>query len=151
MNKAIFTLVIAIPAFAFLSCNESSKSREASAEPATALDSTVSDRHNSSNSMDFDGLYKGTLPCADCEGIETEIVLGKDKSYVKRTIYLGKNSKVIEEKGFYTWNSEGNTIILFGLKDTPNLYFVGENKLIQLDMKGNKITGKLADKYVLHK
>jgi copper homeostasis protein (lipoprotein) len=70
-------------------------------------------------------------------------------SYVKQTSYLGKDGKVIEEKGFYTRNSEGNTITLNGIENAPNQYFVGVNKLIQLDMNGKRIAGNMADKYIL--
>jgi NlpE N-terminal domain len=45
----------------------------------------------------------------------------------------------------------GSIITLTGIKNKPNEYFVGENKLIQLDIDGNKITGSLADKYILKK
>ena len=34
--------------------------------------------HNSQNSLDWEGVYKGILPCADCDGIETEIVINSD-------------------------------------------------------------------------
>ena len=37
------------------------------------------DMHNAENSLDIAGVYKGVLPCADCEGIETTIVLKDDK------------------------------------------------------------------------
>jgi uncharacterized lipoprotein NlpE involved in copper resistance len=37
------------------------------------------------------------------------------------------------------------------VKDSPNRYLVGENTLTQLDMEGNKITGNMADQYVLKK
>lgn len=134
-----------------MSCNQSSKSPDIAAKPGIKSDSAISYRHNSSNSLDVEGLYKGTLPCADCEGIETEIVLDKDMSFVKRTVYLGKDGKVFEEKGLYSWNTEGNIIILAGIKNAPNQYFAGENKLIQLDMAGNRITGNLAGNYILYK
>jgi len=150
MKNSIITAGIGL-CILFFGCNQASKTPQVASKPEIAMDSVIPDGHNSSNSLDVDGLYKGTLPCADCEGIETQIELGKDKSFVKRTIYLGKDGKVFEEKGSYTWNSEGNTITLTGIKSGPGQYFVGENKLIQLDMDGNRITGKLADKYVLRK
>ena len=31
--------------------------------------SVVIDDHNSQNSLDWSGTYKGIIPCADCEGI----------------------------------------------------------------------------------
>lgn len=112
--------------------------------PATTAD-------NSMNSLDWDGMYKGVTPCADCEGIETSLTLNKDNSYVLTTKYLGKSTKTNETKGTFSWNAEGNTIILSTITDGPNQFFVGENQLTQLDMSGKKITGTLAEKYILRK
>jgi uncharacterized lipoprotein NlpE involved in copper resistance len=151
MRKIFLTAGFALSLFIMVSCHDSPKTKPIITEKASTVDSTISDGHNSSNSLDVDGEYKGTLPCADCEGIDTKIILAKDQAYVKQIKYLGKDGKVFEEKGFYTWNSDGNTITLTGVKNAPNQYFVGENKLIQLDMDGNRIIGNLSDKYVLHK
>jgi uncharacterized lipoprotein NlpE involved in copper resistance len=150
MRKSISVVTIGL-SMLLLGCKQASKTIVVASKPETAIDSDITDGHNSSNSLDVDGVYKGTLPCADCGGIETEIVLGKDNSFVKRTIYQGKDGKVFEEKGSYAWNSEGNTITLSGIKSGPHQYFVGENTLIQLNMDGKRITGNLADKYVLRK
>lgn len=110
------------------------------------------DMHNAKIALDFAGTYKGTLPCADCAGIETEIEISSDQSFVRKTRYLGKNGQtVFEEKGTYKWNDAGNTIIFNEVKDAPDQYFVGENVLIQLDLSGNRITGSLAEMYVLKK
>lgn len=106
---------------------------------------------NSMNSLDWDGMYKGVTPCADCEGIETSLTLSKDNSYVLTTKYLGKSTKMNEMKGTFTWNTEGNTITLSAITDGPNQFFVGENQLTQLDMSGKKITGPLAEKHILIK
>ena len=115
------------------------------------IDSINASPHNSFNSLNWNGTYKGELPCADCEGIKTEITLYTDKTFLIKVNYLGKDEKVLEEKGGFLWNSEGNTITLSGLKNKPNQYFIAENILLQLDMSGNKITGNLADKYILLK
>ena len=151
MIKIFLTLGIGLSLFIMVSCMDSPNTQPILTEQVTTVDSTISDGHNSSNSLDVAGEYKGTLPCADCEGIDIKITLTKDKSYVKQTKYLGKDGRVFEEKGYYTWNSDGNTITLSGIKNAPNQYFVGENELIQLDMQRNQIIGDLADKYVLRK
>jgi len=110
-----------------------------------------SDDHNAQNSLDYMGVYKGILPCADCEGIETIVELESGNSYVKKIIYLGKaDQKIHESSGFFSWNNAGNTITIEG-EAPPNQYFVGENQLIHLDMSGNRITGPLAEKYRLIK
>ena len=97
-------------------------------------------------------MYKGIVPCADCEGIETILNLRDESNFVLTTHYLGKkDSKINVLKGTYTWNKEGNTVVLSGIENGPSQYFVSENYLTQLDLEGNKITGDLASKYVLEK
>ena len=115
----------------------------------TQDEQSAADIHNASISLDYEGTYIGELPAADGMGMSVSITLGKD-TYVKKTEYIGKEG-VFEDKGNYTWNDKGNTVILDGITDAPSQYFVGENQLIQLDMDGNRITGELADKYILTK
>jgi uncharacterized lipoprotein NlpE involved in copper resistance len=110
----------------------------------------VADEHNSQNSLDYAGTYIGKLPTAGGEGMIVTIELG-DSTFVRKTEYAGKEDKSLEEKGKYSWSTEGSTIILEAGKDSPNQYLVGENILIQLDMEGNKITGDMADLYILKK
>ena len=119
----------------------------------TIMDSAGADNaHTANNSLDWKGLYKGVLPCADCEGIETSIILNADNTYLLQTKYLGKgDAPAVEKTGSFTWNAAGNTVIFANIENAPNQYFVAENKLIQLDMAGNKIEGKLATKYFLAK
>jgi copper homeostasis protein (lipoprotein) len=106
---------------------------------------------NSMVSLDWNGTYTGTLPCADCEGIETRLTLNLDKTFILKTKYLGQRDSFQEKTGIFTWNTAGNTIILQGISNAPYQYLVGENVLFQLDMSGKKITGNLADKYQLKK
>jgi len=110
----------------------------------------TADEHNAKTSLDYKGTYKGEIPAADASGIIVSVSLS-DSTYVKTMKYVGKGDKTFEDKGKYSWNAEGNTITLHGLKGEPDKYFVGENTLTMLDMDGNKITGDLADKYILKK
>ena len=112
----------------------------------------MNSKDNASTSLDYFGTYYGVLPCADCGGVETTLQLTADKKYVLTTKYLGKeNATPAEKKGTYAWNKEGNTVILSGIKNAPSKYFVGENYVMQLDMKGQEIKGDFADKYILQK
>lgn len=133
----------------FFACNQTSSTQKNVEDNASSTPAPVPD--NSSNSLDWSGSYKGIVPCADCEGIETEILLNTDKTYILRIIYKGKDKSAHEARGSFTWNEAGNTITLEGLQNQATQYFVGENTLTQLDMSGNKITGDLASKYVLQK
>lgn len=114
-------------------------------------DVNIADNHNAQNSLDWFGTYKGKLPCADCEGIETIIELLENAKWTKTVHYLGKNNdNTFFSEGVFEWNESGNTITLLN-EPKPNQYFVGENYLIHLDVNGNKITGKLESKYLLKK
>ena len=149
----------AIALFFLASCQpgaaKESKDSTSTATDSTAMvgDSSAADKaHTTQNSLDWSGMYKGVLPCADCEGIETVLLLNADNTYLLQTKYLNKgDAPAIEKTGGFTWNTEGNTVILSGIENAPNQYFVAENKIIQLDMAGQKIEGKLAEKYVLVK
>ncbi|WP_206106091.1 copper resistance protein NlpE [Olivibacter sp. XZL3] len=140
------------------SCNDGVRQTDKSemadtTEEYVPIDATsdTADMHNAQNSLDIAGIYTGVLPCADCEGIRTEITLKDDSTYVRKSTYLGKGDGTPqEEEGKYSW-LDGSTIELRGIKDGPRNYFVGENTLTQLDMSGNKITGELAEKYMLQK
>jgi copper homeostasis protein (lipoprotein) len=116
-------------------------------KPASKTISPAAKPDNSMTSLDWNGTYYGILPCADCEGIETVIQLNKDKTYYLKRKYLGKSTDIHEISGKFSWNSNGNKISLEGI--SPGTYLVNENRLIFLDINGNRITGDLAAKYVL--
>lgn len=118
--------------------------------PELTEETVADDAHSSRNSLDWWGRYFGVLPCADCEGIETVIVLNRDNTYVLRSVYLGKGDDTpFETSGEFVWNDAGSIMILQGLQNRPNRYIVGEGSLRQLDMAGQRIAGRLADRYVL--
>lgn len=99
-------------------------------------------------------LYAGTLPCADCAGIQTELSLKSDSSWSMHIIYdkrpaKGPGSNELNEEG--KWMMHGDTVHLMGRKDAPSKYIKTDSSLIQLDMQGKRIEGKLASKYVLKK
>jgi copper homeostasis protein (lipoprotein) len=108
--------------------------------------------HTSQNVLDWDGVYRGVLPCADCEGIQTTVELKKDLSFKTKTIYLGKSDSVYEANGKISWNEKGNAITLTPSdKGEATQYFVGEGVLTQLDKQGNKIKSDNATRYLLSK
>jgi len=109
--------------------------------------------NNSRNTLDWNGVYTGILPCADCEGLQTKIRLNKDFTYESETKYLGKSEETIKVTGRFRWDKKGNTITLANLNQetSASQYAVGENRLTQLDLKGEIITGDLASLYILNK
>ena len=129
---------------------QKNQEEQASVNEFSEIAQNVKDEHNAKNSLDYEGTYTGKVPTASGEGMIVSITLSEN-TYVKNTEYVNKKDSKSEEKGAYTWNAEGNTIILDGVKDAPNKYFVGENTLTQLDMEGNRITGDMAELYILKK
>jgi heat shock protein HslJ len=117
---------------------------------APSVTSSAHDRdlaHTARNSLDWAGAYRGVLPCADCPGIDTVVMLASDGTYSAQSKYLDKGSEVFSEHGTLIWNSEGNTISLEGRE--PAKYFVGENRLTRLALDGSRITGPNAGSYLL--
>lgn len=102
-------------------------------------------------SVSYDGTYVGTLPCADCSGIYTEIVLNGNK-YKMKEVYQGKGNEganTFTEEGKYAWDDEHKIITLNG--DDSERYEVGDNVLYALDMDGKRISGDLSNMFILHK
>ena len=137
---AIVTLIAA--AFSLTGCFS---------KAAAPMANRTATQHTSENSLDWYGSYAGVVPCADCAGIETFITINKDLSYQLRTRYLGKDDRIFERQGIFVWEENGNVIYLKGLSEGPNRYHVGENLLFQLDKQGKRITGDLAENYILRK
>lgn len=143
--------------------NESSTSKEASVKwtlikeiSAKKITETITPNSeypedSSRNSLDWNGTYEGILPCADCEGIKTSITLNSDNTFSKVETYLTyKQEKANEIKGVFNWNPQG-TIVSLVFENTFQQYQVGENQLFHLDNDGNRISGNLAEKYILKK
>ena len=106
--------------------------------------------HNSRNSLDWAGVYAGIIPAASGPGINVAITLREDLTYLLQYQYIGRQGGGFTLAGTFKWNEDGNSITL-DAQNLPPHYRVGENRLIQLDMDGELITGELADSYVLIK
>lgn len=152
MKTKFYPLLLAL---LILNCkNKTDKEINKTTETTTTKDNdyTVAIKaHNSKNSLDYHGIYKGTIPCADCEGIKTAITLAKDGRYLRTIQYLGKETGGTESSGTYSWNSKGSVIKIVFTSGETQLYQVGENVLFHLDRDGNKIASNLADRYKLLK
>jgi len=131
----IFVPMVVLVVMGLCSCNKTS-------EPV--------DIHNSRISLDWEGVYTGTIPSASGSGINVRMQLNKDNTYELTYDYIDKPENGFTSTGNFKWDDTGNTIKT-DIADAPSYYKVAQNKLIQLDMEGNLITGDLADNYVLMK
>lgn len=98
--------------------------------------------------------YTATLPCPDCQGIQTTINLMGDYSYQKLSSHLGKKGKIAGETFDETgrWMLRGrDTVQLMDVTDGPNKYLKTDSSLVQLDLNGARIAGPQAAQYEFKK
>lgn len=152
MKKIALSLVIA--STILVGCKNEEKKDVNTNDPMDEMVSDVVDDHNSQNALDWAGVYEGTTPCADCEGIKTVLELNDDNTYILSQTYLGKpdadNEFKNETKGTFTWNDAGSNITLKD-GDRGMQLKVGENQLMMLDSDGNMVEGNMSDLYILKK
>jgi heat shock protein HslJ len=82
----------------------------------TPLKETVSmpadPAHSSRNSLDWAATYVGTLPCADCPGIQIRLRLNRDESYELSTHNIDRDQAPSQVRGRFSWQANGNAITL---------------------------------------
>jgi len=94
------------------------------------------------------GTYAGTLPCADCPGIDETLVLSADGGFVLTDTYRERPGSANVVQGSWSLEDGGTRIRLDpGSKDaTDKLYEVDGDGLRILDGDGKRLGGKLPDR-----
>ncbi len=77
----------------------------------------------------LEGIYKGTLPCADCAGIESRLILNRDKTFIYENTYIDKVDGCFTDRGSYTVKEN---IVTIQRNNTPIYFLIEENSLIFL-------------------
>lgn len=94
--------------------------------------------------------FEGILPCADCMGIKTNLILNDDSlSYFLTETYMGKNNpdSVFLRSGSFTRmtapDSVSTILQLSAAKESPPLFYkvIGDSVLKKLDTQGQEILG----------
>ena len=145
MKKSFFVMAAAATMFAMglVSCGnkQNTENQEATtdtvvvAEPAPAP---------------ISGTFEGTLPCADCSGIKTELVISEDGKFKLTETYMAKKEKQFVSEGEIV-RGEGGRFSLTDKDGTVRQYELADNTIAVLDAEGKKAEGELADKYILTK
>jgi copper homeostasis protein (lipoprotein) len=120
-----------------------------SCTPSSDSEITHPDMHTSSVSLDWQGMYQGVVPCANCDGIQTSLTLKNDMQYVLYRVYLGESDSMFTSTGSFEWDETGNVVVLTGIDDGSSRYKVVEGAIVQLDIEGKEITGNIASNYRL--
>ena len=108
-----------------------------------------SSKINESFPLGWEGRYAGILPAADCPGINVQITLHSDQTFSLVYDYIDREV-FFTETGAFELDEDGNVIILKASK-YPSYYRLEKDRLRQLDILGNEITGNLAEMFVLKK
>lgn len=95
------------------------------------------------------GTYTGTLPGADCPGIETTLTLSEDSTFHLRLVYIDRETSFEEEGRFF---QENDTLLAVQSENGHRQYYrIEQGSLRHLDGDKNVITGAIADRYILTK
>lgn len=92
------------------------------------------------------GTYRGTVPAADCPGIDVTLMLKADNTFTMNMVYLERDT-AFDSEGSYS--VEGATVTLTETDGTVSRLFFEGDSLRMIDGEGNAITGPAADNYIL--
>ncbi|GAB3096366.1 copper resistance protein NlpE [Lysobacter terrae] len=90
----------------------------------------------------FAGVFTGTLPCADCPGIDTTVTLNRDGTYTVHDTYQGKPGKGFDGEGTWTAEENGQRLRLDpnSKSEQDRLFAVAsQDQIDQLDAEGKAI------------
>lgn len=106
---------------------------------------TVGDRSETYDSAELKlpATFKGTLPCADCEGIRYHLDLWPDGVFHLRQTYLG-TPVVADDIGRWHTDPSWKAILLYGSRERKLQFAVkGAHTIRLLDQQGRKIQSSL--------
>jgi uncharacterized lipoprotein NlpE involved in copper resistance len=151
--KHITTTLLCSPLLALSACTTSRA--PAPERPFDVTQPNVADSpamadagHNARNSLDWHGTYEGVLPCADCPGILMRLTLNQNGSYELLIQYLDRQALPSRTRRLFKWHNDGLRIRL-DEAGGEQIYFVAEEQLFWLQPDGTRVSGPLAERYVL--
>lgn len=100
------------------------------------------------NEIPPQGMYAGTLPCADCPGIRTRITFNQDGSVIETRLYENTDGTSLSEEG--TWKMDKGIVTVTFPFETQ--YFtVKSADAIEMTDKDGKRSEALSEQYTLKK
>lgn len=101
--------------------------------------------------MEVFGTYEGTLPAADCEGIETLLTINSDSTYTLQSEYIGVDDGKFLVSGVYNL-IDGELLELITPSSGDKTYYkIVADGVMLSDSLGTENQGELAKHYVLKK
>ena len=129
MKKAILAIAATGMLFGLFGCNHSDVGAIKPTQPAELTPMQQS--------------WRGVLPCADCEGIETSLFLEKDGTWVMNERYQGVSREPSSFGSYGTWARTADKLVLTDSQGEKSYYRAKGEKLEMLDREGNHIESTL--------
>ena len=116
----------------------------ATAQPAPAADEA---RPKAAfDAKAFAGTFAGTLPCADCPGIDTRLELAADGTYTITESYQERSAPALKGDGTWTVEDDSRRLRLDpnSKSDNDRLFAIlSQDEIRQLDLEGKPIDSTL--------
>lgn len=87
--------------------------------------------------------YRGILPCADCEGIETSLFLSKDGTFILRENYQTSREGTTAFAEYGQWRRTADKLVLTDSSGNKRYFRPQGNDLEMLDQEGLPIESSL--------
>ena len=126
MKTAILSVVAACTPFSLIGCNNRTEVEVLQPTRAAEL-------------KPMQQSWRGILPCADCEGIETSLFLEKDGTWVMNERYQGVRDEPSSFASYGTWARTADKLVLTDSKGEKSYYRAKGEALEMLDREGNPI------------
>ncbi len=105
------------------------------------------DQQTSASIEDLPAVFSGVMPCADCPGIESTLVL-KENSFEEWSHYLDQSNNLYQVDG--TWTLSNDTLKLYRMEGELHKAFIYSREQIKLlDRDLHSINGDLEEHYKL--
>lgn len=126
MKKTLLSAMAAFTLFALIGCNN--RSEVDVIQPTQVAELTPMQQS-----------WRGILPCADCEGIETSLFLEKDGTWVMNERYQGVREEPSSFASYGTWARTADKLVLTDSQGEKSWYRAKGDVLEMLDREGNPI------------
>lgn len=130
VRTAILSVAAACTLFALIGCNN--RAEVDALQPAQAAELKPMQQS-----------WRGVLPCADCEGIETSLFLEKDGTWVINERYQGVREEPSSFASYGTWARTADKLVLTDSNGEKSYYRAKGNALEMLDREGNPVASQL--------
>ncbi|WP_180336331.1 copper resistance protein NlpE N-terminal domain-containing protein [Pontibacter ramchanderi] len=95
------------------------------------------------------GTWVGSIPCADCPGIDYSLELNPDSTYRERMVYQGRSATPFVQSG--KWGVGNGRVRLTKQGTGNNQFAIDGEALVMLDSEGSRIESTHAEAYRLRR